>query len=85
MLNKIRLEFDDDQARSTVQVENIQVRLGLVTKAWAKKLCDELQGLVLGVQSQEIVPRVIEGLGNDDQKLVHRIQVEEESDGLNPS
>ena len=51
-----------------------ELELGL-----AKKLHDELLGLVHIIQSQEIVPKHIEGLENEDWKRVHLIQVVEES------
>ena len=42
---------------------------------------DKIQGLVREVQSQEVVPKDIEGLEHDELKLVHLIQVKEEADG----
>ena len=47
-------------------------------RARTKKIREELQGLVREVQSQEIVPKVIEGLEHEGLKVVHVVQVKED-------
>ena len=63
----------------------IKVPLGPVTRVRAKRLREAFQGLVREVQSQEVVPKVIEGLEHDDLKLIYLVQVKEGHEGPSPS
>ena len=58
-------------------MRTIRVPLGPVTRARAKKMREELQGLVREIQGQEIVPKVIEGLEHEGMKVIHVVHVKE--------
>ena len=65
--------------------DKIRVPIGPDTRARAKKMQEELQELVQEVQSQEIVPKVIEGLERVGLKVIHVVQVKEDHDWPLPS
>ena len=56
----------------------VRVLLGPVTRARAKKMREEIQGLVREVQNHEIVPTVIEGFEHEGLKVIHVVQVKED-------
>ena len=62
-----------------MQVEKVRVPLGPVTWAQAKQLQDAFQWLVLAVHDQVNVPNIIDDLEDEDLRVVHLIQVKEES------
>ena len=61
--------------------DEVQIPLRPITRARTKKLREALQRLVRDIQSQEVVPKTIEALEQDELKFVHIIQVKEEVDG----
>ena len=71
---------EGNDTNQEIPLAKVRVPLGPVTRARAKKMREELQGLVREVQSQEIVPKVIEGLEHEGSKVVHVIQVKEDHD-----
>ena len=48
-----------------------------MTRARAKKMREELQGLVREIQSQEIIPKIIEGFEHERMKVIHVVHVKE--------
>ncbi|XP_071933764.1 uncharacterized protein [Coffea arabica] len=65
-------EEEEDDTNQETPLRTIRVPLGPVTRARAKKMREELQGLVHEIQGQEIVPKVIEGLEHEGMKAIHK-------------
>ena len=68
----------DEVDGPTMQVEQVKVPLDSMTRAWARKLNKALQVLIKAVQERVRVPKLIEGL--DDEELVNLIEIDDVSD-----
>nr|XP_027063881.1 uncharacterized protein LOC113690241 [Coffea arabica] len=71
-----------ENSEQTMQVEQVKVPLGPVTRAHAKKMKEALQLLVQAVQAQVERPGPIEGLASEDERQVTLVEALLEEEDL---